>query len=91
VTTELEKGKERPCLPDDIDEFNRVLWREIKRGPDGVSSVLRFAQAVAETIARDYTMSPTVQNRFIWLGLIDCLMGILQEPMQQQSNEEGSE
>jgi SAM-dependent methyltransferase len=62
--------------PDDVVEFPRVLWREIKRGPDGIEEVPRFAEAVAETIMRDYTISFGLQRDFIRFGLINYLTRI---------------
>jgi hypothetical protein len=60
MTTEtLEQIEEPPRLPDDAAELHRVLWRENKRGSDGVESATRFAEIVAGTITRNYTMSPS--------------------------------
>jgi hypothetical protein len=77
ITENPRQGKERKHLSARVGELNKVLWREIKRGPADPPSTLAFAHVVAETIARDYTMSPIVQNHLIRLGLVYHLMGLL--------------
>ncbi len=72
-----EQGKDRPHLPDDLDDFREALSFEIERAADCDLPSAGFVQLVAETIARDDTMSPDTQEKLILLGLMNHVWDVL--------------